>query len=407
MDADTERTRELIMAQRLSDQVVRKLPPPAHGNTITYDTDLKGFGMRVTAAGARSFVVNYRRKSDGLERRYTIGSFPAWSVTAAREEAKRLKRAIDGGGDPVGEDRAMRDAPTVAELAERFEREHIAKQAAPTQRDYRSILRNDILPVLGKRKIAAVDTADIERLHATVSRRAPVRANRMLAVVGKMFTLAVKWKLRSDSPTRGVQKNREHQRRRYLKQDELARLTEVLAADPNQDVADALRLLLLTGARKGEVINARWDQFDITAGKWTKPHTATKQKREHTVPLSAPARALLAARLQKRDASSPWVFPGRNGPRDDLKAWPRICKAAGLVDLHIHDLRHTYASQLASAGFSLPVIGALLGHTQPITTARYAHLFDDPLREATERVGAIISGTQSAEIVPLERGGRR
>jgi integrase len=101
------------------------------------------------------------------------------------------------------------------------------------------------------------------------------------------------------------------------------------------------------------------------------------------------------------------VFPGRNGPRDDLKAWSRICKAAGLADLHIHDLRHTYASQLASAGFSLPVIGALLGHTQPITTARYAHLFDDPLREATERVGAIISGTRSAEIVPLERGGRR
>jgi integrase len=395
------------MAQRLSDQLVRRLPPPAKGNVITYDADVKGFGCRVTMAGARSFILNYRRKLDGLERRYTIGQWPDWSVSGAREEAKRLKRTIDGGGDPVGEDRAMRDAPTVSDLAERFEREHIAKQAAPTQRDYRSILRNDILPALGKRKIAVVDTADIERLHAAVSRRAPVRANRALAVVGKMFTLAVKWKLRSDSPTRGVQKNREHQRRRYLKPDELARLTEALATDPNQDVADALRLLLLTGARKGEVINARWDQFDISTGKWTKPHTATKQKREHTVPLSAPARALLAARLQRRDASSPWVFPGRNGARDDLKAWPRICKAAGLTDLHIHDLRHTYASQLASAGFSLPVIGALLGHTQPQTTARYAHLFDDPLREATERVGAIIAGEQNAEILPLNKRGRR
>src|SRR5262245_63960650 len=395
------------MAHRLSDPLVRRLPPPAHGNTITYDTEVPGFGIRVTAASARSVVLNYRGKADGLERRYTIGQWPAWSVSGARVEAKRLRRAIDGGADPIGEDRALRDAPTVADLAERFEREHIAKQAAPTQRDYRSILRNDILPAIGKRKVAAVETTDIERLHATVSRRAPIRANRMLAVVGKMFTLAVKWKLRSDSPTRGVQKNREHQRRRYLKPDELARLTEALATDPNQDVADALRLLLLTGARKGEVINARWDQFDIAAGKWTKPHTATKQKREHTVPLSAPARALLAARLQKRDALSPWVFPGRNGPRDDLKAWPRICKAAALADLHIHDLRHTYASQLASAGFSLPVIGALLGHTQPQTTSRYAHLFDDPLREATERVGAIIAGEPSAEIVPLDRRGRR
>jgi integrase len=394
------------MAHRLSDGLVRRLTPPAHGNTITYDTEVSGFGIRVTAASARSFVLNYRRKADGLERRYTIGQWPAWSVSGARVEAKRLRRAIDGGADPIGEDRAMRDAPTVADLAERFEREHIARQAAPTQRDYRSILCNDILPALGERKIATVDTADIERLHAAVSRRAPVRANRMLAVVGKMFNLAVKWKLHSDSSARGVQKNREHQRRRYLKPDELARLMEALATDPNQDVADALRLLLLTGARKGEVINARWDQFDFAAGKWTKPHTATKQKCEHTVPLSAPARALLAGRYKKRDAASPWVFPGRNGPRDDLKAWPRICKAAALADLHIHDLRHTYASQLASAGFSLPVIGALLGHSQPQTTSRYAHLFDDPLREATERIGAIIAGEQSAEVVPPKRARR-
>jgi integrase len=318
-----------------------------------------------------------------------------------------LKRSIDGGGDPVGEDRAMRDAPTVADLAERFDREHIAKQAAPTQRDYRSILRNDILPALGKRKIAVVDTADIERLHAAVSRRAPVRANRMLAVVGKMFTLAVKWKLRSDSPTRGVQKNREHQRRRYLRPDELERLTKALATDPNQDVADALRLLLLTGARKGEVINAQWQEFDLTAGKWTKPHASTKQRREHAVPLSAPARALLAARFQKRDPLSPWVFPGRNGPRDDLKAWPRICKAAGLSDLHIHDLRHCFASTLVSAGFGLPVIAQLLGHAQISTSSRYSHLYDSVEREAVERVGATITGGEDGDVVPLERRGRR
>src|SRR5262245_23781475 len=116
------------MAHRLSDPLVRRLPPPAHGNTITYDTEVPGFGIRVTAASARSFVLNYRRKADGLERRYTIGQWPAWSVSGARVEAKRLRRAIDGGADPIGEDRAMRDAPTVADLAERFEREHIASK---------------------------------------------------------------------------------------------------------------------------------------------------------------------------------------------------------------------------------------------------------------------------------------
>ncbi len=131
----------------------------------------------------------------------------------------------------------------------------------------------------------------------------------------------------------------------------------------------------------------------------------TKQGSEHRIPLSAPARQLLA-RLRQQEKSSQWVFPGRDGrPREDLKySWRRICKAAGITGLRIHDLRHSYASHLVSAGFSLPVIGALLGHSQPGTTFRYAHLLDDPLRQATERVGAIISGAPSAEVVPLSKG---
>ena len=164
----------------------------------------------------------------------------------------------------------------------------------------------------------------------------------------------------------------------------------------------------MTGAREGEALSATWNQFDLTDGIWTKPHTATKQRREHVVPLSAPARQLLD-RLQAQRNGSPWVFPGRDGgkPREDLKyAWARICKAAGIANLRIHDLRHSYASFLVSAGFSLPVIGALLGHATPATTARYAHLFDDPLRQATERASAIISGQSAVEVVPI-KGVRR
>lgn len=394
---------------KITDKAVRglALDPPAKGNKITYDGDVKGFGVRVTAAGAIAFILNYRRKVDGLERRYTIGSFPDWSVGAAREKAKELKRHIDNGGDPVGEHAADRAAPTVADLCARFDDEHIAKQRPHTQTEYRGIIRNHVSPKLGKLKVAAVEFEHIERLHAEITKGAPVLANRAIAVLAKMFTLAIKWKYRTDNPCKGVERNREHHRTRYLKPDELARLTKALAEDPNQQAADVFRLLLLTGARKGEALSATWDQFDIGGGTWTKPHSATKQAQEHQIPLSAPARELLA-RLRERSGGSRWVFPGRKGqPRNDTKyAWARICMAACITGLRIHDLRHSYASFLVGAGFSLPVIGGLLGHTQPATTARYAHLLHDPLREATERAGAIISGGPSAEIVPL-RGERR
>jgi integrase len=393
---------------KITDKGVRGLEPPAKGNKITYDDDVKGFGVRVTAAGAIAFILNYRRKADGLERRYTIGSFPDWGVGAAREKAKELKRHIDNGGDPVGEHSAARAAPTVADLCFRFDGEHIAKQRPHTQTEYRGIIRNHVVPKLGKLKVAAVEFEHIERLHAEITKGAPVLANRAIAVLAKMLTLAIKWKLRADNPCKGIERNREHHRTRYLRPDELTRLTEALAVDSNQQAADIFRLLLLTGCRKGEALSATWDQFDIGGGTWTKPHSATKQAQDHQIPLSAPARELLT-RLRERSGGSRWVFPGRKGqPRNDTKyAWARICRAAGITGLRIHDLRHSYASFLAGAGFSLPVIGALLGHTQPATTARYSHLFDDPLRKATERAGAIIAGGGSADVVPLKGGARR
>jgi integrase len=398
------------MPSRLTDVIVRRLPTPVKGNKIEYDTEVKGFGVRVTAAGARSFILNYRRQSDGLERRETIGSWPTWSVKAAREEAKRLRRAVDGGADPVGEARALRDAETVNDLAGRYLVEHVAKLAeATTQKDYRSVLEHDVLPALGKKKIAAVEREDIERLHTAISKGAPVRANRALAIMASMFKKADDWKLRSGNPCKGIKRNQEHSRERYLTPQELERLVAALGSDPNQEAADVFRLLLLTGARKGEVLAAQWKEFDFGEGLWTKPHAKTKQRRTHRIPLNAPSRALLAERLKRRAGDTPWVFPGRNGnPREDLKyCWKRLLRAAGIVGVRIHDLRHSHASFLASAGFSLPVIGRLLGHSNPQTTARFAHLFDDPLRQATERVGAIMSGKPIGEVLPLNKRGRR
>jgi integrase len=397
------------MAQRLTDKIIRALETPDKGNRIAYDVGLPGFGIRVTTAGAKSFVLNYRRKADGLERRYTIGTFPAWSVTAAREEAKRLKREVDGGGDPVGKFKAAREAPTVASLCARFEAEHLPRLRPSTAQMYRALIKTEVVATLGRVKVAAVEFADIDRLHRHVSRRAPYLANRLLALLSKMFALSVLWNMRSNSPVRGVQRNQEIKRKRYLSGEELNRLTKALAAYHNVEAADAIRLLLLTGARKSEVLSATWSQFDFGQGTWTKPGATTKQKTDHCVPLSAPARQLLA-QIREHNKSAKFVFPGPgpSGHRTNLKRdWGRICKTAGIVGLRVHDLRHSFAAQLASAGVGLQVIGGLLGHTRAETTFRYSHLFDETLRAATERVGAVIAGAEPAEIVPLGRRGRR
>jgi integrase len=161
-------------------------------------------------------------------------------------------------------------------------------------------------------------------------------------------------------------------------------------------------MLLLTGARRGEVLSMKWNDIDLDRGIWVKPGSTTKQKTEHRVPLSKPALRLLAE-IQIKGENSAHVFPGLAGHRVEIKKdWAEICRSAGITNARMHDLRHTFASVLASEGLSLPVIGALLGHSQVQTTARYSHLFDDPLRQATERAGAIVTGAPAAEVIPLK-----
>jgi integrase len=400
---------------RLTDAVVRSLRVPEQGNKITYDNGkdaVRGFGVRVTAAGAKSFILNYT--VTGRERRLTIGGYSAWSVAAARDEAKRLRQEIDRGIDPLGARIAEREAPTVADLCDRYLAEHAIKKRSIA--GDRSMIRRIVRPELGSRKVVSITFADIDRLHRKITKEAPYQANRLVALLSKMFSLAIRWDMRSDNPAKGVERNAEERRYRYLTGGELRGLTEALAVHPSQIAANAVRLLLLTGARRGEVLSATWDQFDFVGGTWTKPSSHTKQKLEHRVPLSAPARQLLAEiraeaerrAKEKRREPSRYVFPARvgDGPMVEIKtAWAALCRAAGLEGVRVHDLRHTYASVLASAGLSLPVIGALLGHTQPGTTARYAHLFDDPLRAATERVGAVVTaaGDKSAAVIDIRR----
>ena len=382
------------------------LPPPARGNRIFYDDWIGGFGCRVTAAGGRAFVLNFYRRADGRERRFTIGGFPEWSVAAARQEAKRLKREIDGGADPVGDQQENRAAPTVADLAARFQHDYVPRKRPSTQRVYRQQIAADILPALGRMKVATVRTADVDAFHHRLSGRAPTHANRTLAVVSKMFSLAIRWGWRKDNPCRGVERNQEEKRHRYLSADELLRLSEALAKLEDVSAANAVRLLLLTGARRGELLAARWADIDLKTGIWIKPGATTKQRTLHRIPISEAACGLLAEMHKK--AHGDWVFPARGGGRRAHinRAWIELRKAAGIPDARLHDLRHTFATALASSGLGLPVIGALLGHTTAQTTLRYAHLMDDPLRVATERASEVLSGRAPAEIVPLSRGRR-
>lgn len=384
-----------------------QLESPAKGNKVYYDSEHRGLGLRVTAAGARSFILNYRTRS-GHERRLTIGQWPAWTVAAARAEAAELRQRIDRGEDPLKAVEEERAAPTVADLCIRYEEEHLPKKRPSSQRDDKAMIRRHVLPALKHHKVAEVAYSDVEGLHRKITKGgAPYQANRVLALLSKMFALSIRWGWRADNPAKGVDRNQETRRTRYLSGQELGRLTAALAEHEDQQAANIIRLLLLTGARRGEVMAARWDQFELATGVWTKPGATTKQKTEHRVPLSAPARQLLAGlQAAAGDGASEYVFPGRGGKgyRVELKDdWAALCNAAGIAGARMHDLRHTYASVLASAGLSLPVIGALLGHSQPATTARYSHLFDDPLRAATERVGAIVTGhgKPSADVVNL------
>jgi integrase len=401
-----------LSVKRITQSLIRALTPPPTGNSIVWDSDVAGFGARITSAGAVAFVLNYTLNS--RERRYTIGKYRDWSPAAAREEAIKLRGDVSRGEDPLADREGRRAAPTMGELCDQYMERHARPHQRPSSIEGdRLAIDRVIKPKLGSRRVAGVTHNDIDELHQTL-RETPYRANRILALLSKMFSLAsLKWQYRADNPCRGIQRFQEERRERYLKPEELQRLLQVLSAHPNQHSANAVRLLLMTGSRRGEVLSAKWDHIDLERGVWTKPSAHTKQKREHHIPLSAPVQALLSAMKSRRDGErdkSAFLFPSPAGdtPQRELKRfWRTVCRDVGLAGVRVHDLRRSFAAYLASSGASLPLIGEMLGHTQPSTTHRYAHLLDDPKRKAADRVGAIISaaetGTEPAEVVRFPR----
>jgi integrase len=293
-------------------------------------------------------------------------------------------------------------APTMKELADDYlERYAVPTKRATSLRNDRQMLNGIILPRIGILRLKAVGKRDIEDLHQSL-KSTPYRANRVLALLSTMFNYAHTQKWLVENPAKGIQKFPEQKREFWLTVDQVQKFKEALDLYKDQNAANALRLLLFTGSREGEVLRADWEQFDLERGVWTKPSHNTKQKKVEHVPLSADVLALLTSMKPKETGP---LFPGVDGgARTTLRRpWVQACKAVGLVTttevkgkrkprtkyhptVRIHDLRHSFASHLVSSGVSLQIVGKLMGHTQAATTMRYAHLQDEALRAATNRL---------------------
>jgi integrase len=386
---------------KLTKRFVETIQPHPTDILKYWDTELKGFGVVILPSGRRTYCVKYRN-AERVQKRFKIGVHGQITAEEARNLAKIHLGKVAHGEDLAETAKQVRNMPTVSELAQDYLDLHAEKNKEPKSiKEDKSFLRRFILPAFGSQKVASIDRRSIEILHLQLS-RTPTQANRVLSLLSKMFTLANAWGWREENPVKGIKKYHEEKRNRWLNQKELNRLWEVLDRYPRHLTAYFLKLLVLTGARSGEALKATWDQFDFESGVWTKPSHSTKQKKMEHLPISVKTVSVLLEVKKFSKPGNPYVFPGRiKGERlkEPKRFWGTVTKAANLEDVHIHDLRHTHASHLVSKGSSLCIVGKLLGHTQPSTTQRYAHLADEPLRQAAELFSSQIDESGSRKVV--------
>jgi integrase len=362
---------------------------PQSTEFFIWDESIPGFGVRVMPSGRKSFVVQYR--AGRRPRRMSLGPSTVLTCDQARTRAITIIAAVKNGEDPAADRAAKRNAATVGDLAERFDKEHIAvRLKGSTAKEYRGNLRRFILPALGRLAVPEITRADVAKFHHDL-RHIPYQANRCLEVVSKMFVLAEMWGLRPDgsNPRKHIRKYPEEKRERFLSAAELRRIGEVLREMESEGVELssailAARLLILTGCRLGEIMTLKWEYIDFNERVLRLPDSKTGKK---LVYIGAPAVEYLQD--AQRIDGNPWVITGTltGKPLSDLQPfWQRVRARAGVKDVRIHDLRHTFASTAVASGQGLPMIGKLLGHTQVQTTARYAHLAADPVKNAADSV---------------------
>ena len=362
---------------KLTKKVIDNLPSPPNGQVFLRDTEIPGFGLRLTP-GSKTFILE--KFIEGRSRRISIGPFGPLTLDVARDQALKMTADIISGKDPAQERIDKRRSPTFGDLITLYRERHASRKKSGA---------NDLLTI-GKhlspwknRKLTSIKRNEIALLHAEVGKDYPYQANRILALLSKMFNLAHVWGLcEKENPVFGIGRFKEEKRDRFVQPHELPRLMEALKAEPNFYIRAAFLLCLLTGQRKSEILSMKWADVNFDQGVWRIPET--KPGRPHLLPLPTPAREILEK--LPRMSESEWVFPGQAGNHlvNINKAWSRIKEKAKLQDVRIHDLRRTLGSYLAASGDSLIVIGKALGHTQPQTTAVYARLNLEPVRAALE-----------------------
>lgn len=402
----------MVKRLKLSEKLLRDAEPCQGNSYQIFDTEILGLAAKVQSSGTRTFTLDYRYA--GRQRRMTIGRWPEWSVTAARERAKDLRRMIDAGQDPLAAKEELREAPHITDMIDRYIREHLPKLAPVNAGDQISMLRQMLEPAWGNRLVTDITKSDVAKFLDFVAegrprpskqkpnnrarklqghKPTPVRANRVGEVLRKMFTLTVEWGWRADNPAQGFHRRIEQARERFLSPEELVRLAAVLDKAEDQRAAAIIRMCMLTGARVGEARQARFEQFNLDYAIWSKPASTTKQRKIHRVPISQDVVTIIRQRALVVPNGNPWLFPSDTAigkPVHDVRRfWVMVQREADLPDVRIHDLRHTFASLLVSGGASLEIIGRLLGHSQMQTTQRYAHLMESPLRAGVDTVASI------------------
>ena len=385
---------------RLTKRVVDGLIP-GKADVFVWDSELKGFGVKVTPKGRRTYVIQYRlggRK--GRTRRVAIGTHGNITTEQARIEAKRRLGMVHTGLDPAAQRDLARAAPTFGEAMDQFLVEHVDAKLKPrTAEEYRRLARLHVDQALRSKLFQDVDRGDISQLHFKMHTR-PQAANRVVALMSKLCNWGEGRGLRPENsnPCRHIEKYAENKRERFLSSDELTMLDGVLLEAEAKHLATpyaiaAIRLLLLTGARLNEILTLKWRYIDFETSQIRLPDSKTGKK---SIYLSPQAIALLQS--IERQEGNPYVICGLV-PGSHIvnlqKPWRRIRNMAGLDDVRLHDLRHSFASIAVANGVSLPIVGALLGHSQPATTQRYAHFAAEPLREANDMIGGIVSAVMT------------
>jgi integrase len=375
--------------------------PAGKDRVYIYDARTPGLALMVTAGGAKAFYIY--RKVNGQPQRFRIGGFPAVSIEQARKVATMTAGKIAAGGDPMEERRQARARGMTIDKLWKWYLENHAKPRKRSWEDDQQRYETHIKPALEHRPIEKVTRPDVVALHHKVAAaRTQATANRVLALLSVMYSKARMIGYEGGNPCQGVERFRETSRERFLTAEELPRFFNAINDEETPPLwRDFFQVLLYTGARSGNVKAMRWDELDLQAGIWRIP--AGKAKAGEALAVHLPADALAILQERKKRARGQWVFPGRNHSghvTQPQATWIAVTKRAGLQDLHMHDLRRTLGSWQAATGASLHVIGKSLGHRAVQTTAIYARLQLDPVREsvnkATEAMKAAVAAARKS-----------